>query len=147
MAQVELFKNSLSHHSALSAALVAFIQTALRVSFLLNGGAIIAALSVYGARGGEIATWSLGLWVVGLVMNALAVFCVAKGQREFQVSASYTYRQHGRDFFGLDLPEEPGGTTSSGERGNCWRDRSWRFWGASIGAFVFGAIVAISSLG
>lgn len=146
MAQIELFKNSLSHHSALSTAFVSFIQSALRVSFLLNGGAVIASLSVYGALGDKAPIWPLGFWALGLVLSALAGFCIAKAQREFQVSAGYTYREYGRELFGLDLPEEPVGDAPSGDQGNRWRDRFWRCWVGSIGAFVLGAIAAISSL-
>ena len=146
MAKLELFKNSLDHYSNLSTAFVSFIQSMLRVSLLLNGGAIIAALSVYGARGGEAPVWALIFWAVGLVLSTSAGFCIAKAQREFQVSAGHRFRQQGSDFFELEFPDQSTVAGGSVEPGNCWRDRFWRFWMSSIFAFVAGAASAISTL-
>ena len=90
-AKLELFKNSLNHHETLSGAVVLLIQTVLRVSFLLNGGAIIAALSVYSAKGSEgspLPDWSVGIasicWIVGLVTGAVSAGSITRAQREFQ---------------------------------------------------------------
>ena len=66
LAKLEIFKNELQHHETLSAALVSLTQGALRVSFLLNGSAIIAALSVYSAKGdgSSLPNWALGVFSI-----------------------------------------------------------------------------------
>jgi hypothetical protein len=47
LAKIEWFKNSLQHHEALTASVADLEQSLLRGSLVLNGGAIIALLSVY----------------------------------------------------------------------------------------------------
>jgi hypothetical protein len=146
-AQIEVFKNSLDHHSNLSTALIGFVQSMLRVALLLNGGAVIAALSVYGAKTTVTPpVWALGFWVAGLVLSAIAGFSAARSQREFQVVASHNFRQQGRDFFKLDFPDQSGAVQASAMQGYSWRNWFWRLWIGSIAAFAAGATAALYAM-
>ena len=51
---LEYFKSALEHHRTLAAAFVTLGQGALRTPFLLNGGAIIAVISIYTAKDGKV---------------------------------------------------------------------------------------------
>ena len=152
LAKLELFKNDLQHHETLSAALVSLTQGVLRVSFLLNGGAIIAALSVYSAKGdgSALPEWALGVaslcWIVGLLASAIAAGRTTRAQREFQVQAGNQSRQRGRDFFDLPIPSDEDSTEPVIERGYEFRDQSIRAWRVSIGAFIAGSVIAIGGL-
>ena len=151
-AKLELFKNSLNHYEMLTGAVVSLIQTVLRVSFLLNGGAIIAALSVYivkGSAGTALPDWSLGAaslcWIVGLLSGAISAGSTTRAQREFQVVAGITYQQQAREWYGLEIGTEK--STEDAEKcGYCFRDISKYAWRVSIGAFVLGAFIAVIGL-
>lgn len=145
-AQIEVFKSSLDHHSNLSTALVAFVQSMLRVALLLNGGAIIAALSVHGAKATALPVWALGFWVAGLVFSAIAGFSAAKSQREFQVVAGHNFRKQGREFFKLDFPDQSDALQESATRGYSWRNWFWCLWIGSIAAFAAGSIAALYAM-
>ncbi len=151
-ALLELFKSELGHHGRLSDALISLAQNTLRVSFLLNGGALIAALSVYSAKGASSALpmWSFGVaaicWTVGLVASAIAVERARRSQREFQVQASNQFRQTGRELLNLPLLKEEDSVEPVIQRGYEFLDQSMCAWRVSIAAFVVGAGVAIISL-
>ena len=152
-AKLELFKNSLNHHETLTGAVVSLIQTTLRVSFLLNGGAIIAALSVYSAKGGNgsaLPDWSLGVaslcWIVGLISSAVAAGSTTRAQREFQVVAGNAFRRQARELFDLEMPAEERSTEDALRCGHSFRALSRRNWGVSIGMFVLGAAIAVIGL-
>ena len=152
-ATLELFKNSLNHHEMLSGAVVSLIQTTLRVPLLLNGGAIIAALSVYSAKVGDGTTlpdWSLGVaslcWIVGLVSGAVAAGSTTRAHREFQVVAGNTYNQQARDWYDLEIPAGGKSTEDALRCGFSFRDLSIRNWRVSIGMFILGAIIAVIGL-
>jgi hypothetical protein len=105
MAQLEWFKNTLAHHENLSAAVVLFGQSLLRGSIILNGGAIIAVLSLYGALEKKPAVQGpLIMWAIALGLCAAAGYCAAKSQREFQVAAGHNFRRLAKQFFSLELP-------------------------------------------
>ena len=152
LAKLELFKSELQHHETLSAALVSLAQATLRVSFLLNGGAVIAALSVYSAKGAGSAlpVWAFGgamlCWVAGLLASAVAVGRTTRAQREFQVRAGDKFRQRAREFFDLPIPTDEDSKESNVERGCEYRNQSILAWRVSIGAFIAGSTVAIVGL-
>ena len=152
LAKLELFKNELQHHEALSATLVSLAQAALRVSFLLNGGAVIAALSVYSAKGNGSAlpVWAFGAatlcWVAGLIASAVAVGKSTLAQREFQARAGYTFRKRGREFFDLPIPPGEDSKEPNIKQGYNYRDQSIFAWQFSIGAFIAGSVLAIVGL-
>jgi hypothetical protein len=145
-AVLELFKNDLQHHETLSTALSSLIQTTLRVSFLLNGAAIVAALSVYGAKGADkgfpIIAFGIAvlIWVAGLLASAIATGIYTWAQREFQVAAATQYRQRAKEHFGLSLE---GGDADAARRGFIYRERAVRFWWASLAAFGVGALILV----
>lgn len=152
-AALELFKNGLAHHETLASALVAFGQSALKVSYLLNGGAVVAALSVYGAKAGEAAPlpkWMLGTsvacWLVGLFFSAQSTGLITQAQREFQALSGNTFRQQGRQYFQLPIPLEEDSTEPHLENGRGLRNRAIDAWKCSIGLFGAGAAVALLGL-
>lgn len=152
LAKIELFKSELQHHETLSTAVVSLAHAVLRVSFLLNGGAVIAALSVYTAKGdgSALPVWAFGgamlCWIAGLLASAVAVGRAATAQREFQVQAGNHFRQRGRDFFDLPIPSDEDSTEPVIERGYEYRKQSMWAWRVSIGAFMAGSAVAIIGL-
>lgn len=150
-AKLEHFKHALSHHSALSTALVGFMQTTLRVSILLNGGAVIAALSLYSSKGDKLGTLApffvagaIVCWLAGLIFSAQATRAITQAQREFQALAGNAFSRLGWDYFGIKLDAEDPDALMS--RGTALRDDFYRFWLRSIVAFAAGAVVALIAL-
>ena len=126
--------------------MVAFIQTAIRIAFLLNGGAIVAALTVYGAVKGDVTAMqialysqAIGWWVTGLVYATAAVFLIGLAQRQFQASAGRDIRTQARAF-GIDV--EPGRRPSVG-LGQTSRVLAIICWVLSMSTFAWGAYDAI----
>ena len=152
LAKLEYFKNELQHHETLSTAVVSLAQAVLRVSFLLNGGAVIAALSVYSAKidGTVMPAWALAssslCWIVGLVASAIATGRTTRAQREFQVNAGNKFRQTGRDYFNLPIPANDDNAEPDIEQGKRFRAESISWWRASIVAFILGSAVAVIGL-
>jgi len=148
-AKLEILKHYLDQHGALSAALVSFFQSALRTAFLLNGGAIVAVLSAYGARGGTLPLGSvkgaLICWIVGLFAAAMSGGVIAWGQREFQVIAGDAFRQQANDLFGLALGKADG-TECHALLGRVLRSAFFVLWFLSIAFFGAGAAFAIQGM-
>lgn len=147
-AALELFKSDLEHHKTLSSALSSLIQSALRISFLLNGAAIVAALSVYGAKGAEAVpkpAFGLALlaWVAGLVASAVATATYTAAQRQFQIAAWDQVRERANKHFDISLPGEKGEAAANGR---CLRKISIIVWWASLVAFIAGAIIVVSKV-
>jgi hypothetical protein len=128
-----------------SGAQSALIQTCLRVSFLLNGAAIVAVLSLYGAKvnafsnskaalGIALLLWALG----GLVATTVATSLYTCAQRYYQVAAREKAEKWAKNFR-LDSQE-----TSATKMGDCLRLIAIVFWWISISAFCIGAGVLIS---
>ena len=157
-AKLELFKNSLNHHEMLTEALVSLIQTGLRISFLLNGGAIIAVLSVYGAKGGDgmaLPGWSIGMaslcWIVGLISGAVSAGSTTRAQHEFQKLAGNLYKYYAQELFSFkvpskDKPDLEKGMDDALKCGLSFRKLSMRNWRVSIGVFILGAFISVIGL-
>ena len=152
-AKLEILKHHLTQHGALSAALVSFFQSALRTTLLLNGGAIVATLSVYGAKGHDIASsggmfyikGGLTCWVTGLVAAALSGGVIAWGQREFQVVAGDDFRRQAREFFGISLGNGEA-TACHALIGRLLRRLFIALWFVSVASFGGGAVFTIQAM-
>ena len=145
-AALEILKIKLQHQETLSEALSALIQTSLRVSFLLNGAAIIAALSVYGAKGATSLAFqnaamggALLAWVIGLVATAIAAGFYTAAQRQFQVAAGEAANEWANRHFHLDLSQK----TTASSIGDWFRAFAIGAWLASIAAFCAGAFILV----
>ena len=145
--KLEYFKHRASHHTSLSASLVSFMQSAIRIAFILNGGATIAALSVYGALNGKIPpgagthySAAIGSWAVGLICATGAVFLMGLAQREFQAQVGAEVNARARGWFGVDV--EITGTRHAA-LGQALRIAAVVVWVGSIGAFGWGASEAL----
>jgi hypothetical protein len=76
-AKIEWLKNALDHHENLSGAVVTFGQSLLRISMTLNGGSIVAVLTLYGALNPKPRVEGpLTLWAFGLALCAAAAYFV-----------------------------------------------------------------------
>jgi hypothetical protein len=144
-AAFEYLKIKLHHGETLSGALSALIQTSIRVSFLLNGAAIVAVLSVYGAKGGTaFPNSALGaallVWIFGLLATAAATGSYTWAQRQFQVESREDANNWAKKYFGLDLPSEG---TSAGLSGYCLRIFAIVSWLLSVFLFCAGAIILV----
>jgi hypothetical protein len=143
-AAIELFKGDLQHHGTLSGALSALIQSTLRVSFLLNGAAIVAALTAYGTRPEQFSKRAFGValltWVIGLAMSAIAAAAYTAAQRRFQISAWDQVRERAKDF-GLSLPGEK---ADAAVYGSCYRKLATIAWWLSLAAFVVGSVTLVT---
>jgi hypothetical protein len=152
-AALELFKNDLQHHETLSGALSALIQSTLRVAFLLNGAAIVAALTAYGAKVAKAAGQTealafperalgiaLLIWVFGLTMSAIASATYTTAQRRFQIAAWDQVRERAKDHFSIVLNGEKG---DAAVFGSCYRKLATIAWWLSLVAFVVGASTAV----
>ena len=144
---LEYFKSSLAHHTALSGALVSFIQTAIRIAFLLNGGAIVAALTVYGAKAGGLSASkislfgiAIGWWITGLLFATFAVLLIGWAQRQFQAAAGREIKLQAQKCFGVDV--DPGKTPKVG-LGQTLRGFAIVSCLFSLVAFAWGAYEAI----
>lgn len=70
-------------------AIAAFEHQAIKPLFLLNGGALVAALALYGSENGkavdiEIMKVAIFGWVIAVCLAACAVFCGAVSQQNFR---------------------------------------------------------------
>ena len=87
----------LKHAQALELEMIkataAFEHAALRPPFLLNGGALVVYLALYGvliSRGSgfaldqALARWAMGLWIAGLVAAAIATAAGFRSQFSFR---------------------------------------------------------------
>ena len=110
----------------------------------MNGGAIIAALSVYGALKGEVPktlfSTAIGWWIVGLVCAAIAVLLISLAEREFQATLGAAISREATVRFDVDL-DEP--RRRSARVGNWLRYASIVAWLLSIGIFSWGAYSVI----
>jgi hypothetical protein len=105
LAEIEWFKNGLQHHESLTNALAGFEQTLLRGALLLNGGAIVALLSVYSALNNKPAVQGPpAVWALGLGLCALAAWFAFLSQWKFQIAASRHYQRLAEHFFALHGP-------------------------------------------
>jgi hypothetical protein len=149
-AQIEWFKNALEHHENLSAAVVTFGQSLLRGALTLNGGAIVAVLTLYGAlKEKPNVAGPLIMWALGLGWCAAAGYFAAKSQREFQVSAGHHSRRMAKQFFELQVPFQPVvpvDADDAKDRGLLYREIFWALWVLLIAFFVLGAFLAVYQL-
>ena len=138
-------------------AIAAFEHAAIRPLFLLNGGALVAYLALYGALNRSTSATqfdksytilAMALWVLGLVFAAICTFTAAKSQFSFREVRGLKVIQAEIEV-GLPPTEEkpPDVKHEIGRRGQqaeCWR---WAavvlgvislmlFMGAAIPAFL-----------
>ena len=123
------------------------MQSAIRIAFILNGGAIIAALSVYGALNDNLPTEAgpyysdaISRWVIGLVCATVAVFFIGYAQRQFQAQAGANVNALAKNWFDVEVSITE---VRGAKLGQFLRILAIIVWACSIVAFVLGAIEAI----
>lgn len=138
----------------------AFEHAALRPPFLMNGGAVVVYLALYGtiitsesaavrdSISTPLAIAAMAIWIVGLIAGASAV--------AFGYYSQFNFRKDGSAQIQGAWAQEDGHTGKAGthrakaeEYGNkAHRQRQCAEcgWAVSIGCFVFGVILAILSI-
>lgn len=148
MAQIEWFKNRLQHHETLTNAVIAFEHALLRGSIVLNGGAMIAMLTLYGAvvSARPVVYWPLIAWTVGLGLCAVAAVLAALSQWQFQILAGRGSSGLAKQFFDLEMPGESVSYVSNKCAGQALRVSALILWFSSVVAFVVGSLAAAFQL-
>ncbi|ADJ29876.1 hypothetical protein [Nitrosococcus watsonii] len=156
--ELERFKAKLASESELLKATAAFEHAALRPLYLLNGGALIAFMALYGAIVRTTDTcvqidhpWAKGAMVIWTIGLAFAVFVTVSAY-----CSQFAFLKHIRRKLEADKASDDDNPHTAGEKegeATCWGDkgkkhRRWAmgFWLASITLFIIGVAVACFSL-
>lgn len=155
---LERFKHRLSSESELLRATAAFEHALLKPAYLLNGGALVVFLALYGAivttkyAGVAIdhglARWDMVAWVAGLLF---AVFATASSYR-----SQFAFLKSARRRLDADMERDNGHESEAGKKegeaqcrdkqGQKWREWGIGLWGVNIVFFVLGVGLAWCSL-
>jgi len=147
MAKIEWFKSGLQHHETLTSAVVAFEHALLRGALVLNGGAMIAMLALYGAVQQKPPVYlPLITWTIGLTLCAAAALFAALSQWQFQKVAGRGYQRLAKQFFDLEVPGRSLESSSNKCAGEILRLLAWVLWVGAVAAFAVGSFVAASQL-
>jgi hypothetical protein len=136
-------------------------QSFVRIGFLLNGGAIVAALTFYGnlitGNGTEIistswalnfTTWAINLWSLGLIFAVVSAFSALESQRAFMKARRRhieSIEENWRDNHKLE-EQKRDQEKCFDRRGRLYLTLMKIFGVFSILIFIIGSITAISAL-
>ncbi len=154
--KLEYFKSRLAHIDEMTRATAGFEHAAVKPPLLLNGGAAIATLTLYGAIGLPSFGWevilvllALSFWAFGLVFATLATGHAFKSQLQFYKSTSQEIKAIVEREFNKD--DAAGAECESkhsdfADKGNDERDKAIDHWTRSLRFFVGGGVSAAVGL-
>ena len=154
--KLEYFKSRLAHSEELTRATAGFEHAAVRLPLLLNGGAAIATLTLYGAIGLRPFGWelllvllALSLWGYGVVSATLATGYLFKSQLQFYKSTSQEIKAIVEREFNKD--DAAGAECESkhadfADKGSVERDKAIEYWTRSLRLFVGGGVFTLVGL-
>ena len=150
----EHINHALESRRQLRQATINFEHAALRVLFLLNGGALIAFLAFLGTDTAKELTskgttdFALAAWLAGLILGGFAALFGYRSQFQFyKAHGDYQRFQIGLNEYPLEEDRSDQDSLREAREWSEWahsnRDRAHRFGFGSMLAFTAGAVIAV----
>jgi hypothetical protein len=156
MYALERYKALRAHELLLNRATAEFERAALQPLFLLNGGAVVAFLTLLGAVWGkpptslnlQMAKEALVAWCIGLLGAAIATSFGYLSQRRFAMSSRLEREEVEAALSKGLVPSgaSPVVTKSSAKVPKLLQRSAYIFACGSLGAFIFGAFRALAAI-